>query len=44
MQAIITRWNKQDESGFDRLMNWVVGTLLLGAVAILVLIQTHPPV
>jgi hypothetical protein len=44
MQAYIARWYGQRDSGFDRLMNWVVGALLLAAVALLVFVQTHPPV
>jgi hypothetical protein len=44
MQAYIARWFGQRDSDFDRLMNWVVGTLLLAAVAWLVIVQTHPPV
>jgi hypothetical protein len=28
----------------DRVMNWVVGALLLVGVAIVVAIQVHPPV
>jgi hypothetical protein len=35
----------QNQPGnLDRLMNWVVGALLLVGVAIVVAIQVHPPV
>jgi hypothetical protein len=44
MQAQTLKAPWQHDHGFDRMMNWVVGALLLGAVALLVLIQTHPPV
>jgi hypothetical protein len=28
----------------DHLMNWIVGTLLVLGVAVLVVVQAHPPV
>jgi hypothetical protein len=32
-----------NSESFDRVMNWVVGALLLSAVALLVRLQAHPP-
>jgi hypothetical protein len=41
-QTLQARW--QHDNRLDRLMNWIVGTLLVGAVALLVSLQTHPPI
>jgi hypothetical protein len=39
-----TLQGRQHDNRLDRLMNWIVGTLLVGAVVLLVFFQVHPPV